>query len=243
MEIEIEKLLINRTKYQGNAEPNRKAISASEFGSEMLQIWLRQKYGVIENKEFTQSTLGSIMHLGVQELLKDEYDCEVECEICMNDEDWMLTGSIDLLNDKEIIDIKVTKSYTMQKVLEDPNHQYVWQLSVYRYLMWVIEGKVLDTKLLFLFKDGGVDFRNMTTIPSFKLVEIEPKSFKEVEGKFNEIVNELKRYDELNLKPPQCKDLWFRKTKDGSIPMKCEYYCGYKNVCPYYKVNPNKINF
>jgi len=242
---EIVKQIVNSVQYGGNSEANRKAISASEFGNDILQIYLRQKHGVIPETKFTQATIGSLIHKPIQEALKDEYKSEETYEVCMSDDDWFLTGSVDLINDEEIIDIKVTKQYTVQKVLKDIDHQYIWQLSVYRYLHWVLTDEVLNTKLLLVLKDGGMNFRKMIEEPSIEVIEIMPKSFEEVEEKFYSIIDELKRYEELGEEPPQCSDLWFRKTKNGAIPMRCEYYCSYgkAGLCPYYKPNPNKINF
>ena len=240
--LNIEKLLIEKTKYNGNTEPNVKSISASDFGNDILQIYLRYKHGVQERMNFGQDTIGSIMHIGIQELLKDEYEIEKRLDLLMNN-GWWLSGSIDLLSNKEIIDIKVTKEYTIEKILKEPNHQYIWQLSVYRYLVKKLLNIDVETKLLLILKDGGYDFRKNQINPSFKVLDIEPKSFDEVENKFNEIVSQIEKYDEIGVNPPQCNDLWFRKTKNGATPMRCEFYCSYKDVCPYYNVNPNKINF
>jgi len=237
---EIEYKLISKTQYQGNKEPMQKIISASDFGNELLQIYLRYKYGIQNKEEFGQDTIGSIMHIGIQELLKNEYEIEKKIELKM-DNDWLLSGSIDLMNDKEIIDIKVTKQYTIEKILKEQNHQYIWQLSVYKYLVKKILGKDLDTKLLLILKDGGYDFRRMEMKPSLVLLDIEPKSDKEIEEKFYNICSKIEQYEELGEYPQICSDLWWRKTKNQSIPVRCKVYCSFKDKCPYYK-NLNPLN-
>lgn len=236
----IKQLLIERTQYKGKKEPNTKYISASELGDEPLKVWLRQQYGVIENTDFDQATIGSLLHIGIQEILKDIYITEYQLETILPN-GWGLTGSIDLLNikNKEIIDIKVTKSYTIESVFKNTNHQYIWQLSAYRYLCYKHFGFDFDTKLLFILKDGGFDFKTMRKIESIEIIDIQPKSYVEVERKHNEMVEILER----NTIPEQCSDVWYRKTQAGSIPMKCKTYCVYSNVCKYYKPNPMKINF
>jgi len=241
---QITKKILNKTQYGGNKEPKVRAISASDFGNDLLQIYLRYKYGVPDNDMFGQDTIGSICHLGLQQILEDDYESEKKFNVIM-DNGWSLTGSIDLLNvnNKEIIDIKVTKQYTVEKVLKDNDHQYIWQLSVYKYLVDRYYNSNFDIKLLFVLKDGGYDFRKMVIKPSLELLDIEPKSKEEVENRFYEITNALEQYIELDEYPQQCSDLWWRKTKNGSIPVRCEQYCSYKDKCPYYKVNPMKINF
>jgi len=240
----LEQLILKETQYQGNKEPHQKQLSASDFGSDILKIYLRYKYGVPDKEEFGQDTLGTIVHIGLQSLFKDKYEIEKSLEKEFSN-GWKLTGSIDLINHKnrEIIDIKVTKQYTIERVLQEPNHQYIWQLSVYKYLAEKFFDREFDVKLLLVLKDGGYDFRKAVMKPSLELLEIKPKSHKEIEDKFNEIVSKIEAYEELGEKPEQCDDLWFRKIKGQSVPLKCEQYCSYKKVCPYYKKNPLSINF
>ena len=238
----IEKILLDATQYKGNKEPGSKSLSGSELNNELLQIWLRQKYGVIESDSFEQNTIGSLMHLSIQEVLKKEYLIEYSLNE-KQDNGWELTGSIDLLSirDREIIDIKSTKQYTVEKVLTEPDHQYIWQLSAYKFLADRYFNMDFDTKILFVLKDGGYDFRKMVNKPSLELINITPKSHKEVLDKFNNIVEQLSILGDEH--PQQCKDLWWRKTKNGSVPVRCMQYCSYNKVCPYYKQNPMQVNF
>ena len=132
-------------------------------------------------------------------------------------------------------DIKITKQYTIEKVIKDLNHQYRWQLSVYKYLVEQEFDDIFSTKLLLVLKDGGYNFRKNAIEPSIELLEIEPIDGNKVEEKFFEIVDAIERYETLGEEPPMCSDLWWRKTKSGSIPVRCEQYCAYKDVCKYYK--------
>lgn len=237
----IEKLLIENTQYQGNSEANRKALSGSEIGNDLLQIDLRQKHGVINKYEFNQATIGSLVHIGIQELLKKEYISEYDVEVKNIYKGFDLTGSIDLLDikNRELFDIKVTKQYTMTKVLTEPNHQYIWQLSLYRYALHKMFGFDFKPYIIFVLKDGGFDFKSMLTKPSIVIEPIPYKSYEEGENKVFNIIDNLMSKEPV----PQCKDLWFRKTKNGAFPMRCKLYCSYNEVCPYYKENPMNINF
>jgi len=245
----IEKI-IEKTQYQGNNEPNIKQISASQFGDELLQIWLRYKYGVIPNEKFTQSTIGSLVHIGIQELIKNEPEMEIEKDVLVKfSNGWSLSGSIDIVDNKEkvIYDIKVTKQYTISQLKKEPKHHYIWQLSVYRYLMKELTGSDYDIRLFAVLKDGS-DFnvRDGHATPHYEIIDLEPISYKEIEKRFNEIVEQLESYEQIGSYPEQCKDLWIRKLKNGNtIKMKCEVYCAYKDVCPYYKQNQrrDKIKF
>jgi len=244
---QITQKILEKTQYSGNKEPGVKSISASDFGNDLLQIYLRYKHGVPNNTEFGQDTLGTLVHLGIQSIF-DEDGILIEPKFEKKfDNGWNLTGSIDILNlkDKEIIDIKVTKQYTIEKILKEPNHQYRWQLSVYKYLAEKEYNLKFSTKLLLVLKDGGYDFRKSVINPSIELLEIEPMSSEQIEDKFYEITNKIEEYEKLGEYPPICSDLWWRKTKEGSIPIRCKQYCSYKDVCPYYKQikgNPLKIN-
>jgi hypothetical protein len=91
---QIEKKLLDKTQYGGNKEPMVKAISASELGNDLLQIYLRYKYGVPDSTEFGQDTIGSLMHIALQDILKDEYEVEKKYQYQFSN-NWFLTGSIE----------------------------------------------------------------------------------------------------------------------------------------------------
>jgi len=243
----IIKKIIEKTQYQGNNKPNIKQITASQFGDDLLQIWLRYKYGVIPNDKFTQSTIGSLVHIGIQELIKSEPEIEIEKDVLVKfSNGWSLSGSIDIVDNKEkvIYDIKVTKQYTVKQLKKEQKHHYIWQLSVYRYLMKELTGIDYNTKLLAILKDGSdYNIKEGNATPHYEIIDLEPISYEEIKRRFNEIVNQLESYDKLGSYPEQCKDLWIRKFKNGNtIKMKCEVYCSYKYVCPYYKQNKRRDN-
>jgi len=241
----LEQILINETQYSGNTEPNIKQISASQFGDEMLQIWLRYKYGVPKRNKFDQSTIGSIMHKGIEIILSkyDDFETEVDVEYEFVN-GWKLSGSIDIVDveNKIIYDVKVTKQYTIEQLKKEPEHHYIWQLSVYRYLMNKLMNTDYNIKLLAILKDGtDFDSRTGTARDHISIIDLEPKSYEEVERRFYEITSEINKFEITDSYPEKCENLWFRKIKGNLIPMKCEIYCSYKDVCPYY-VNTRKMS-
>ena len=235
----IEEILIKETQYKGNNEPNIRQISASQFGDDMLQIWLRYKYGVPKSDKFTQSTLGSLVHKGIEAILSKYDEIETEKDVEKEfDNEWKLSGSIDIVDNKNkvIYDVKVTKHYTIEQLRKEPEHHYVWQLSVYRYLMKHLTGIDYDIKLLAILKDGtDFDSRTGSAKDHIKIIDLEPISYDEVEKRFYDITYDIEVHETLGSKPEQCKDLWFRKRNGTLIPIRCEVYCAYKDVCPYYQ--------
>lgn len=237
----MEKIL-EKTQYQGNTEAGVKAISASDFGNDILQIWLRYKYGVPEKTEIGQDTIGTLFHFGVEQILKDEAETEVSMELEMQNS-WKLTGTADIILENAIYmcDIKLTKSYTIERVEKEQEHQYVWQLNVYRYLYEKLHGKEMQMYLIAFLKDGGYDFRKMENKPSLRVVQIPYISDIKIEEKFKEITEDIEKYEELGVEPPQCKDLWFRKVRGKSVPVRCMQYCAYKDKCKYFNPKPTTI--
>ncbi len=229
----ITEKILEKTQYQGNTEAGIKAISASDFGNDILQIWLRYKYGVPEKTEIGQDTLGTVVHFGMEQILKDEAETEVSMELEMPN-GWKLTGMADIVLQDAICDIKVTKSYTIERVEKEPDHQYVWQLNVYRYLYEKLHDKEMSMYLIAFLKDGGYDFRKMENKPSLKVIQIPLVSNDEIEKKFYEITSQIEQFETLGIEPPQCKDLWFRKVRGKSIPVRCMQYCAYSDKCKYF---------
>jgi len=242
----IKKRLVDETKYQGNTEPNSKTITASEFGSDILQIYYKQKYGVIEKEEFGQNTIGTLLHLAIQRILYDDFEIELSIEKPF-DNGWKLSGSIDLMNNEWIIDIKTTKSYTIENVLKDKNHQYRWQLAVYKYLANNVFKTDFKTGILFVLKDGGYNISKNIDILSLDLIEIDV-SYLDVEKRFYEIIDKINALEKLSddeIKNIHCEDLWWRKSKGRSEPIRCKKYCSYNDKCLWYKnfkKNPMQID-
>lgn len=221
---EFETKILDATKYTGSGI--KKSLSASAVGNEVLQNWLRVKYGIVDDTELGQNTLGSILHLGMEKVFEeDKYKTEHSMKRMLGD--YAITGTADMITDKCIYDYKLTKNYTVKMWNKEPEtHGYTIQLNVLR---WILDGDGSlgdhDMKLVWFLKDANAtkDEPNMI-ISKVPKINIEPI--------IQEAVNEL---DGVLDVPAKCKDLWPRKIKGATVNMKCKYYCSYNKVCPHYK--------
>jgi hypothetical protein len=234
---DIEKIILDATQYSGNSTPGIKAISASQLGSDPQQALLRYKYGVRKNKEFGQNTLGSLIHLAFEHIFskKDNFVVEYDVRKPMYKE-WIMSGSIDLFDreNKIIYDIKVSKDYTKKKILEEFDHQYIIQLSAYKYMLEYCDNiSDVKTKLIFISKDAGFNARTAEETPTLEIMDIEPLEESYIHDLFVNMVDFIEAGEEQ-----QCEDLWFRKIGGKTIPMRCEKYCDYKDVCKQYNPKP-----
>ena len=237
-------LLLKATQYQGNSDPRKDEISASELGSDITQIFLRQKYGVVKDTEFGQNSLGSIIHLGIETALKD---CDgIETEVKLDPKDVFgikLTGTADIINhnSKTIYDIKTTKEYTVKQFVKDAeNHHYTWQVNAYRYLAKEMYGENYNMKLMFVLKDGGLNSRTGVMIPTIQEIEVPYICDSEIESKIKGIKEELDLLHSGVMEIQPCKDTYIRKVKGQVVHMKCRYYCSYADKCP---VNQDKLSY
>jgi len=241
----IQSAILENTQYEGNSKPHQKVISASDFGNDLLQIYYRYKFGVPKKQTIGQDTIGTVVHKGIETIFKTYADVltevEMDIEICNG---WKLSGTADIAipNEGIIADVKVTKQYTLEKLKNEPLHSYRLQLNVYRYLYEKLWKPKMDNLYLIVFlKDGGYDFRKMKDKPSLQVVQIDKIPDKIIEKKFHKIVNAIETYEELDIIPDKCQDVWMRKTKNGSIPVRCMQYCAYNNVCKYFNPKPTTI--
>jgi len=54
------------------------------------------------------------------------------------------------------------------------------------------------------------------------------------------ITDSLQGYIEAGEIPPECKDLWIRNVKGKTVRTRCQLYCSYNSVCPYYDNNTHQ---
>lgn len=238
-------------KLEYRREPLERRISASQLGDDLLRIALSIKYGSLGNN-FSQASIGSLIHKGLEHLFENSEKYEPEIDFEKELKGWSITGTADLL-DKEneiIYDFKTTKYNTYKKLKEainrgDYTHSYILQLNLLRYL----SGSNYNLRLLFIFKDGGWNYKTKIEVPHYKELEVPTISNLEIENKLNEIIERLEpecEYDEngrlvdINVIAFHCN-----KSQYGYIttlsgykkPAKCELYCSYKDVCPLYKTS------
>jgi hypothetical protein len=231
----IRNIIMEAVSYKES--PIRRSISASSLTRETIELWLRFKYGVPKREEFSRATVGSLMHLAMENIFNKYSEYEVEMELekkMMIDElgdSWFLTGTLDLY-DKEnniIYDWKTIKGYRVDKFLADPlEDDYTIQLNAYRYLL----GKDSKMAMIVIDTNPSYDFSSGETDPMLRVVEVPKISDSRIERIFEEQVSKLVKYLKDNKIPPKCVDTYPRKSKGEIVELKCAMYCSYKDVCP-----------
>jgi len=236
---DIEKIILEATEYGGNKNEEAKALSASQLSDDVLRLWLRYKYRVQPSEKIEMNTLGSLVHLGLEQIFKDIDNFEVEHSIEKKmDNGWSLTGTMDLYDTKKniIYDWKMIKKYRVKKILEQgTNDPYVVQMNVYRYLT----GSNPEMYIASFSSDAGVNFKDGSVESVFKLTEVPFIPDEEIEKLFYDQVELLQQYIEPYKTPPQCEDLWPRKIKGEVVKARCAYYCSFKDLCPRYHEKPD----
>lgn len=215
--LSITQKILEACKYTGSGI--EKSLSASSVGNEVCQNWLKQKHGIIDDTKVGANTLGTILHLGMEQIFKD--DGLVEHAMKRELDDYTITGTADLILDGCIYDYKFTKNYTLKKWREDKEgNTYTKQLNVLRWL----SGDDLDMKLIFFLKDANdAKAEPHIVIEDVPVIDIEPV--------IQQAVNDLKSVLD---QPPKCKDVWMRKINGVNKPSRCMFYCSYSDVCPHY---------
>lgn len=253
----VKKIILNNTQYvsgsNGKIPEDAFSISASQLGKDTLQIYLQMIYGPQPETEVTDATLGTIFHKGMEEIVlsKDKYilgtsldanfvRAETSRHLKMKN-GWYLTGTSDLeiISDHsvQIRDYKLTKVYAGKMYKKDPrNHTYGIQASALTYLYSHMSSRPVSSIVNiidFFYKDAN----RMKSEPTHEPIVHTPHSAQEISNMFNIKSSELQGHIDNATIPPVCEDLWPRKIKAGSplINSKCEWYCGQKHNCPYYK--------
>jgi hypothetical protein len=111
-------------------------------------------------------------------------------------------------------------------------------LNAYRTLLDKYNRMDYEIKLFTMSPDAGFNFRNGTKTPILQIIkapEIDPK---EILDHACKMTNELERYIDTGAIPPKCDEVWPRKVKGKTIPVRCVQYCSYRDVCPHY--NPKE---
>lgn len=237
--IDYTKDILKSIEYGGNNKKNQKEISASMLGNDLQQCLLRCKYGTIKENKVTQAGVGSLVHLGLAEVdfgdrVSKEYSIKKDYK------DWILSGTIDRIDfeNNMITDIKVSKTYTITSILNDPMHPYRLQLNMYRMLAeWKFgwrSGEKFDMQLEFYNKQGGYDYRKSCEIPDMQYISIDKIADEILLEKVDEIIEFVELEQEK-----QCDDVWVRKLGGKAIKTRCELYCSYKQVCSKYNPKPS----
>ncbi len=260
MTFNTEKTILAQTKYKRGFEPPEEAyvISASMIAKDPLQNYLTILYGSQEEKTISDSTLGSVFHMGMEQIVLAEKnnpnigtDEHILCEHTMHKKlanGWYLSGTADLIirrrnGTSDIEDHKLTKMYALKMIQKDlTTHDYTVQLQALDLLNWnenpyPAEKKLQSTLRINVFcKDAKAINKELTFTP----VTAPNTNLENFEEKVIEITSSLQAYIEAGEIPPKCEDVWLRKLKNGTtISTKCALYCGHgkAGICPYYKAD------
>jgi len=235
--IDYSKQILKSLQYSGNNKPKQKEVSASMFGSDLQQSLLRYKYGIIPSESIGQSEIGSLVHLGLNNI---DFGDKVmrEYNIKMLYKDWTISGTIDRidLENKMITDTKVTKTYTVQSIENDSMHPYRLQVNLYRILAEQKFGCKFNMQLEVFDKQGGYNYRKGEKIPDLVYITIEKIDNQIIYDRIDEIIEFIEAGSEK-----QCDDVWVRKVGGKAIPTRCELYCSYKQVCSKYNPKPSTV--
>ncbi len=265
MNFELKKLILEATEYVSGYvnEDDNYVISASMIGKDPLQNYLSIVHGKIHTEEIDDTTLGSVFHRGMEEIVLDKMKVDaavnnnVKTEHPMSwilNNGWVLSGTADLVVNHgggkfSIHDHKLSKMYAKKMMKKELHtHDYTKQVQALEALFRVTMGGIAEIT-------GDVDLFVEFFAKDAKAIEFEPthetikmpnkRGTEETNGtdvtlmSIVEITDSLQAYIEAGEVPPQCKDLWWRVHKTKRIPTKCALYCshGKAGLCPHY--NPS----
>ena len=242
---QYEQMLLNAAKYTGNKEPGVKRFSASMLGNDLLQNYLKFKFGSSDGNKFEANTLGSIYQLGVDAAADKEsfkYTSALRLQETLSN-GWIVSGEMDQIDkeNKVIFDNKVTTATAIGKVpTEGKEHGYALQMGTYKWLVNKSDGELYSTILPMIDKSFSYFKTNKNDQLTF--VEVETYNSEEIEQKLLTATNELDHYIDLDIMPEKCKNTWpYKRKGQPAKPMKCIHYCDQSANCPYY-YDGNTVN-
>ena len=260
---DLQKDILEATKYVSGFVNNedKYVISASMVANDPLQNYLSIIHGKIDGNKIDDTHLGSVFHKGMEEIMGakvGETSYVYAVEHSMHKElsnGWILSGTADLILEPtpgnfEIRDYKLTKNYAHKMFLKEKyTHSYTKQLQVLESLFR--EGENRSANLInnvtlvcdYFIKDAkAIEYEK-----SYRPEEVPNKEGTEdiraAEVTLMEVVaitDTLQSYIESATIPPECKDLWIRNVKGNIIRTRCQLYCSYNSVCPYYDNNTHQ---
>jgi hypothetical protein len=237
--------IVSATQYSGS-HGNERVISASALEDDILPTYLKIKYGMEKSDVISQSTLGSLLHLGVDKAFENHEDTYIAKRRKLNvSNDFILSGETDVefyekdKNTLHIIDNKMVKYATYEKILTGKDDAYLTQLKAYEYLAKNCDDIKYDNikvYLSFFFKDGTLFAKKV--IPDHLLVNFTNRMItdSEFEDKIDSLTTDLKMYlENENETPPECSQLFWNRRTDKAQKERCRSFCSVNSSCPYYK--------
>jgi len=260
----LKREIIAGTQYVSGYEntEDKYVISASMVGNDPLQNYLTIIHGKQVDVEISDATLGTIFHLGMEELMvrrvREANSPVIGVEKSMHMElpnGWIMSGTADLVTKQDaatlnIHDYKLTKTYALKMLKSSlSSHNYSKQMRVLKTLLKnevdnsvIKKYKNINMKIEIFVKDSkAVNFEPvLTTVDVPNANGADDAAASEVLiAEVVQITDSLQSYIEGGTIPPICEDRWPRKVKDKVIPTRCAFYCshGKAGLCPHY--NPS----
>jgi len=238
-------------------------ISASMVANDPLQNYLSILHGKVESAKVDDSTLGSVFHLGMEDIMHTKRGHDIAdgerstiwgIEHSMHTKlsnGWILSGTADLIiepttNNFEIRDYKLTKNYAHKMFSKDKyNHSYTKQLQVLEALFREGDGRPTEIENVTLICDYFLKDSKAINYEPTHTPEVIPnkegtEDMRAAEVTLAEVVaitDSLQGYLEGGEVPEICKDRWIRNVKGVTVPTRCALYCSHNNHCPYYDPN------
>lgn len=237
-------------------------ISCSMLGNTPLQNYLSIMHGKLENADIDDSTLGSIFHRGMQEILiekqiedmtkngsTDIYAVEHSMSMELPN-GWILSGTGDLISNPSqrkygIHDHKLAKYYAATMVKKElRTHGYVKQLHGLDLLFRTTSGQDIDGPIDLYIEFFAKEAKKAEHQPTYQDIKVPNREDTSTVAEIVAQTDSLQAYLESGEAPPECSkaDRWIRNIKGTTIATRCAFYCahGKAGLCPYYKVNSFK---
>jgi len=219
--------------------PDEKHISVTSLLKPAYQVWLKIKEQPTDlvDVNMDAAILGSLVHFALEQLVSSKIAKRFEERISFVVDGVTINGQFDLVVDGHVSDYKTGKLSKLDNL-----ESYIWQLSIYRWLIWKAFNKVLkDTGfLVFILLDFSImhidtpEYRKHNVTSMFHEEEVKLHSFEEVEIFIRETLTEING-DEA---PDQCETWYSFKARKH---LRCEFFCEYRNVCQYQKKHQEKL--
>jgi len=236
--------ILKSTSYSGSHGMER-ILSASSISGDILPIVLKIIHGSSNPDSISQSTIGTLVHSGIDNAFNDEDDTNIAYRRKMPiSNDFVLSGETDVefydkeKNELHIIDNKVVKYSTYEDIMAGKSDDYLIQLKAYEYLAKNVDEIKYDSVkvyLAFFFKDGSKFGKS--PIPDSLFVNYTNRIITDTE--FEEIINdkteELSDYlNNQTNNPPECSKLFWNRGVTPAVKQRCVSFCDVNSVCPYY---------
>ena len=230
------KYLLNDT-YDYSEKGN--SISATELLKPLQACILKRRYDSLLEMDAIDR-LWSLLGSGVHAILEDEKGIEKIERLKTVVEGREVSGKFDRIFNNKITDYKVTSAWTV--VFKSREPEWIWQLSIYRWLYFKAKGVTLDEtgSIVAILRDWSEknsktkDGRPNDRYPKAPAVELNYRlhSLEDTEKHVTELVKNIIRNETVDdARLPECsdEDRWYNK--DKKVYMRCAKYCEVNKFC------------